>query len=178
MPGFGSFSLGRRRVPDPVNARSRRHGRDIDTAAGAPPITITTVPENHLILVQSDAGEQQWTLTTARRHRDWLLTITTPDHMNWSAEGPDLFKALRELRRALDPLGIRLGVNGARRDAWASGMQCDMGEGRVVYLLAEGRADRPEQVSTLGQTAVEHVGTLEEQDQHHARWLISRGTVS
>jgi hypothetical protein len=67
--------------------------------------------------------------------------------MNWSAEGPDLFKALRELRRALDLLGIRLGVNGARRDAWASGMQCDMGEGRVVYLLAEGRADRPEQVS-------------------------------
>jgi len=98
--------------------------------------------------------------------------------MSWSAEGPDLFNALRELRSALDPLGIRLGVNGARRDAWASGMQVDMGEGRVVYLLAEGQTGRPEQVSTLGRTAVEHVGTLEEQKQHHARWLLSRRTTN
>jgi hypothetical protein len=71
-----------------------------------------------------------------RRARDWLLTITSPDGKSWAAEGPDLFKALRALRRILDPLGIRLGVNGARRDAWASGMQCDMGEGRAVYLEA------------------------------------------
>ena len=146
--------------------------------AGAPPITISAVPENHLVLVQSDSCEQQWILTTGRRDREWLLTITSPDHTSWAAGGPDLFKALRELRRALDPLGIRLGVNGARRDAWASGMQCDMGEGRVVYLLAEGQTGRPEQVSTLGQTAIEHVGTLQEQGQHHARWLRSRRTIN
>lgn len=149
----------------------------MDTAAGGQPITITTVSEDHLVLVQSDAGEQQWTLTTGRQGRDWLLTLTGPDRRIWSAGGPDLFKALRELRCALDPLGIRLGVNGARRDAWASGMQCDMGEGRVVYLLAEGQTGRLEQVSTLGRTAMEHVGTLEEQDQHYARWLRSRRTI-
>lgn len=128
--------------------------------------------------VLSGSGEQQWTLTTDRRDRDWLLTITSPDQASWAAEGPDLFKALRELRRILDPLGIRLGVNGARRDAWASGMQCDMGEGRVVYLLAEGQVGRPEQVNTLGHAAVEHVGTVEEQDQYHARWLVSRRTIN
>jgi hypothetical protein len=150
---------------------------EIDTAAAGPPITITTVSENLLVLVQPDAGEQQWMLTTGRRGRDWLLTLTGPDQTSWSAGGPDLFKAQRELRCALDPLGIRLGVNGARRDAWASGMQCDMGEGRVVYLLAEGQTGRPEQVSTLGRTAIEHVGTLEEQDQYHARWLGSRRTI-
>ncbi len=86
----------------------------------------------------------------------------------------DLFKALRALRRILDPLGIRLGVNGARREAWASGMQCDMGEGRVVYLLIEGNAGRPEQVSTLGATSLSHVGTVDDQDQCHERWLRSR----
>jgi hypothetical protein len=107
------------------------------------------VAENHLVLVRFSAGEQRRPLTTSRRGRDWLLTITGPDGRSWAAEGPDLFKALRALRRILDPLDIRLGVNGARRDAWASGMQCDMGEGRVVYLLAEGQAGRPEQVSTL-----------------------------
>ena len=100
------------------------------------------MPENHLIRVLADDSEQQWPLTTSRRGRDWLLTIASPGGKSWAAEGPDVFKALRALRRILDPLGIRLGVNGARRDAWASGMQCDMGEGRVVYLLVEGQARR------------------------------------
>lgn len=133
------------------------------------------MPENHLIRVLADASERQWPLTTSRRGRDWLLTITSPDGTSWAAEGPDLFKALRALRRILDPLGIRLGVNGARRDAWASGMQCDMGEGCVVYLLVEGQAGRPEQVSTLGSTSISQVGTVDDQDQQYARWLRSRG---
>ena len=129
--------------------------------------------ESHVLLVQSGSGEQQWPLATSRRGRDWFLTVSL-DGRSWAAEGPDLFKALRELRRILDPLGIRMGVNGARRDAWASGMQCDMGEGRVVYLLAEGQTGRPEQASTLGLTSIRHVGTVDEQDEQHGRWLHSR----
>lgn len=132
--------------------------------------------ENHLVLVQPSVGEHRWPLTASRRGRDWLLTITSPDGNGWAAEGPDLFKALRALRRILDPLDIRLGVNGARRDAWASGMQCDMGEGRVVYLLVEGQAGRPEQVSTLGSAPVSQVGTVEDQDRQHEQWLRSRRT--
>lgn len=132
------------------------------------------VAENHLVLVRSSAGEDRWPLTTSRRGRGWLLTITSPGGRSWAAEGPDLFKALRALRRILDPLDIRLGVNGARRDAWASGMQCDMGEGRVVYLLSEGQAGRPKQVSTLGPAWVSDVGTVEDQDQQYEQWLHSR----
>jgi hypothetical protein len=142
------------------------------------PSTIWTVPETHLIRVLTGAGEQEWPLTTSRRARDWLLTITSPQGESWAAEGPDLFKALRELRRILDPLGLRLGINGARRDAWASGMQCDMGEGRVVYLLVEGQAGRPEQVRTLGRTSVSDVGTVDDQDKQHERWLHSRRTAN
>jgi hypothetical protein len=136
------------------------------------------VAENHLVLVRSHAGEQQWPLTTSRRGRDWLLTITSPDGRSWAAEGPDLFKALQALRRVLDPLGIRVSVNGARRDAWASGMQCDMGEGRVVYLLTEGQAGRPERVSTLGRAPLSRVGTVDDQDHQHEQWLRSRRTVN
>jgi hypothetical protein len=106
--------------------------------------------ESHPVRVVSDSGNQQWTLTTSRLGRDWLIALTDHDDHSWVAEGPDLFEALRALRRIVDPLGIRLGVNGARRDAWASGMQRDMGEGRVVYLLTEGETKRPPQVSTLG----------------------------
>src|SRR6266568_1469760 len=105
-------------------------------------------------------------------------SMVAPDGKSWVAEGPDLFKALRALRRILDPLGVRLGVNGARRDAWASGMQCDMGEGRAVYLLAEGQVRRPEQVSTLGPTPLSHVGTVDDQDQQHEQWLRSRRTIN
>jgi len=133
--------------------------------------------ESHGVTVLSGSGEEQWTLSTSRRGRAWLLTLTGVHGITWTAEGPDLFKALRELRRALDPLGIRLGVNGARRDSWASGMQCDMGEGRVVYLLHEAQAGKPEQVPTLGFTALDAVGTVEEQEEQFARWLESRRTT-
>ena len=73
--------------------------------------------------VRTGAEEQRWLLTADRRGRNWLLAITSPDGNIWRADGPDLFNALRALRRLMDPQGIRLGVNGARRDAWASGMQ-------------------------------------------------------
>jgi hypothetical protein len=132
------------------------------------------VREDHQVLVRSGADDQRWLLTADRRDRDWLLAIASPEGKVWRAEGPDLFKALRGLRRILDPLGIRVGVNGARRDAWASGMQCDMGEGRVVYLLKEGQTTRPEQVSTLALAPLEQVGTVDEQDQQYQRWLHSR----
>jgi hypothetical protein len=136
------------------------------------------VAENHLVLVRSGADQQLWPLTTSRRGRDWLLTITSPDGRSWAARNRTCSKALRALRRILDPLGIRLGVNGARRDAWASGMQCDMGEGHVVYLLAEELASRPEQVSTLGPAPLSRVGTVHDQDQQHEQWLRSRRTIN
>src|SRR5258708_28618139 len=142
-----------------VRSSARLAPRRCLRAACAPP-TIWIVAENHLVLVRSSAGEQRWPLTTSRRGRDWRLTIASPDGNSWAAEGPDLFKALRALRRILDPLDIRFGVNGARRGAWASGMQCDMGEGRVVYLLGEWQAGRPAQVSTSGSAPVSHVGTV------------------
>ena len=40
-----------------------------------------------------------------------------------------------------------------------------MGEGRVVYILREGQADRPAQVPTLGTTALAGIGTVKEQDE-------------
>jgi hypothetical protein len=138
--------------------------------------TMTIVPgsESHSILVASGSSNEQWVLTTSRRGRDWLVAIAGPDGNRREAEGPDLFEALRTLRRALDPRGIRLAVNGARRDAWSSGMQRDMGEGRVVYLPTKGESGRPPQVRTLGPASLLDVGTVREQDEQHRRWLSSR----
>lgn len=59
------------------------------------PPTIWIVTEDHLVLVRSGVSEQRWPLATTRRGRDWLLRLTSPDGRSWTAEGPDLFKALR-----------------------------------------------------------------------------------
>ena len=137
-------------------------------AAGVAP---QTQRDKSSILVASGSGSEQWVLTTGQRGRDWLIAIASPDGNRWEAEGPDLFEALR---RALDPRGIRLAANGARRDAWSSGMQQDMGEGRVVYLLTEADRGRPPQVKTVGPASLTDVGTVAEQDEQHRRWLRSR----
>jgi hypothetical protein len=130
--------------------------------------------EDHDIEVSVDGRRERWKLATARDGRAWRLTLLAP-HRTWIAQGPDLFEALRVLRRELDPQAIRLGCNGARRNAWASGMQRDMGEGRGVYLCELGAPGRPPHWDTLGPAPLEEVGTVAEQDAFHARWLADRG---
>jgi hypothetical protein len=49
---------------------------------------------------------------------------------------------------------------------------------RVAYLLVEGQAGRPEQVSTLESAPVSHVGTVDDQDQQYEQWLRSPRTVN
>ena len=87
----------------------------------------------HQVLVATDTIRAHWMLTVARQGRGWLLALHGEGSTTWAASGRDLFEALRNLRRLTDPLGFRLALNGVRRDAWASGMQRDMGEGRYVY---------------------------------------------
>lgn len=59
------------------------------------------------------------------------------------ANGPDLFKCSGNCDARWTLLGFARGVDGAHRDAWASGMRCDVGEGRVVYLLKAEQTTRP-----------------------------------
>ena len=89
-------------------------------------------------------------------------------------QGPDLFEALRTLRAKLDQEEILLGCNGARPNAWASGMQRDMGEGKTVYLCELERRGRPPEARALDAAPLDEVATVSEQDAFHARWLASR----
>jgi hypothetical protein len=133
--------------------------------------TIVAVNETLLVSVLAGAEQEQWTLATIRRDWGWLVSIADRDGNNWAAQGPDLFGALQRLRRHLDPLGVRIGVNGARRDAWAAGMRRDLGSGRIVYVLT---GSRPAAVDTLGPAALAAVGTVEEQVAQFSRWLLAR----
>jgi hypothetical protein len=82
---------------------------------------------------------------------------------DWSGLGPDLFAALRALMVELERDDGRIGVAGARADAWPSGMQADMGGGRWVYLHGLPSAGPPG-VPTLEPASLDDVGTSVDQD--------------
>lgn len=129
--------------------------------------------ESRAVRVATSKGDETWDLAIERAGRDWLLALAGHS-TSWSAEGPDLFEALRHLRVQLDGAGILLCVNGSRPEAWASGMQRDMGEGRVVYLCTIPRdATRPLQVETLAEANADEVGSVIAQDEFHERWMAS-----
>jgi hypothetical protein len=83
----------------------------------------------------------------------------------------DLFASLLELRRELEPLGIQLCCNGARRDAWPTGMMRDMGGGFAVCLHEGVAADaKPPEVRTLAYAPPDQVVSVEEQDPWCEAW--------
>ena len=109
-------------------------------------------------------------------HRDYLLKLTSDDRRVWTSRSSDVFSCLLKLREELEPQDIAVACNGSRLDAWASGMQRDMGQGLAVYLLADAPdAERPPQVATLGPTDWDTVATLTEQRSWYEAWLGRRG---
>jgi hypothetical protein len=81
---------------------------------------------------------------------------------------------MMDLRVHLDAEEIRLCCNGARRNAWASGMQRDMGEGFVVHLLEDDRPGRSPSVRTLDDAPCDQAVTVDEQKAFYAGWLARR----
>ena len=113
----------------------------------------------------------------------WTLRLTKPEPYRialilvgdqgqlWEGAGGDVFDALMNLRLELEPVGIRVCCNGARANAWSSGMQRDMGQGYEVYLLGLERSGRPASIQTLDPAPCEEVVTVAEQRAFHERWL-------
>jgi hypothetical protein len=87
--------------------------------------------------------------------------------------GPDLFEALVEVRRQLEPVGCLVAVQGARRDTYPSGMARDMGGGAQVYVLRPGKPAR-ERVGTFDDAPVALLGTVEQQRRHFEACLERR----
>jgi hypothetical protein len=103
------------------------------------------------------------------------IQLTSSTGQQWRARGGDAFTALMEVRAQVEHDGYLVGCNGARRNAWASGMQRDMGEGLVCYLLTLGEHEsRPPTVHTLDPAPVEELSTVADQRTFYDAWLAER----
>lgn len=89
----------------------------------------------------------------------------------YTATGPDMFEALVRLRRQLEPEGIMLAVQGARRDTFPTGMQRDMAGGQAVDVLTLGRKAGSEATEdTLADAPIDQLATVDEQRAHWEAW--------
>jgi hypothetical protein len=94
----------------------------------------------------------------------------------YTATAPDMFEALVRLRRQLEPDGLRVAVQGSRRDTYPSGMARDMGGGMRVYVLRRpGLPGRQDLVQTLDDAPLDQVATVDEQRAFSEAWRAERG---
>jgi hypothetical protein len=94
----------------------------------------------------------------------------------YTSTAPDVFEALVRLRRQLEPDGLIIAVQGARRDTYPSGMARDMGAGMKVYVLHPGlRSSREDLVETLDDALPDELGTVDEQRAFYDAWIADRG---
>ncbi|WP_344117673.1 hypothetical protein [Streptomyces blastmyceticus] len=98
------------------------------------------------------------------------ITLKSCDGWAWSADGDDIFEAMSRIRLQIEPLGYQLLCNGARIDAFPSGMSRDMWGGRVLYILKPGRAAY-RRVSIFDRAEPASVGTVAAQQGFYDSWL-------
>ncbi|WP_405673924.1 type VII secretion system-associated protein [Streptomyces canus] len=84
--------------------------------------------------------------------------------------GGDCFEALTRVREQIEPAGWLLGVNGARRDTWASGMCRGLGAFQVYRLTPGARLTNADRVQTFHEAPRETLGTIAEQILFEHQW--------
>jgi hypothetical protein len=93
---------------------------------------------------------------------------------DFSATAHNYFDAMIKLRNKLESKKVKLLCFGARKDAWASGMQRDMGAGLVAYLLSSPDKENLVQQSIFDYAPIETIGTPDEQKDYAVAWLDER----
>lgn len=103
----------------------------------------------------------------------WALDLDSSVHGAEHFVAADAFDALLAARERWEADGWRFLVNGARENAWPSGMSRDNG-GLVVYLLDEQDASSGHPAAmaqTFGPCAADLVSTVGDQRQHQERFF-------
>ena len=139
---------------------------------GFGPVSEVGVPTD-VTVARSDGSVETVEIVLVEDHSDdifpagvRLSSSALGDFQGWSL---DFYEALRQVRRDLDQLGVLVLVNGARVDAWPSGLQRQQLCGRGLYLTAS-PDELKGQVRLLDPAELSEVGTVQEQDNAHERW--------
>lgn len=106
----------------------------------------------------------------------WTVTLEGLDGGTVRAVGDDLFDALAHLRVKMEPLGVALLLQGARRDVLPSPMLRQAG-GRFAYTLRMGQQARPQDRVDIFAPIVENLGVpVDEQRAFALEWIASLGS--
>ncbi|MER5947364.1 hypothetical protein ABT127_14955 [Streptomyces sp. NPDC001904] len=126
------------------------------------------------VRVQVDGQVVRWRLVV-EGDGPWVLTLRSPAGSECSAEGDDVFDALRSMRAELAPRGVKVCCNGARVDVRPSGLAASQGSW-VVYVLHRWRpVTVRDLVSTFDPCDPDQVGSVEAQDAYWETYLADRG---
>ncbi|WNV87489.1 hypothetical protein [Umezawaea sp. Da 62-37] len=88
--------------------------------------------------------------------------------------GNDLFQALQVIRLELETSGWLIAVQGARKDAYASGMVRDMIGASRIYILRTGQqVEREHLVDIFAEAPPDSLGTVEQQKSCYRDWRLS-----
>ena len=111
-----------------------------------------------------------------------LNDVTTADHraqitLNYNQTslttmGDDIVDALRQSRLELETQNAMILCNGARIDAYPSGMSRQMSLGRIVYLNQTGQPAK-HKAAIFDKADADWVASVAEQDKYHCDWLAS-----
>lgn len=92
--------------------------------------------------------------------------------MSITKTADDFFGALRQIRLELETQNAMILCNGARIDAYPSGMSRQMSLGRIVYLNQMGQPAQ-QKVAIFDKAEADWVASVAEQDKYHHDWLAS-----
>jgi len=88
----------------------------------------------------------------------------------------DLFESLKLINTYFENELSKLLCNGARVDVCSSGMSRSIGNGRKVYITVLGKqARRNDLVDIFDFAKPNEVGTVQEQENYHKKWISSLG---
>ena len=104
---------------------------------------------------------------------DYRAQITLSDNqVSITKTADDFFEALRQIRLELETQNAMILCNGARIDAYPSGMSRQMSLGRIVYLNQTGQPAK-HKAAIFDKADADWVASVAEQDKYHRDWLAS-----
>lgn len=125
------------------------------------------------IRVQFDDQETEWKILV-EGDGPWQLRLESPHGIEASANGDNVFQALRSMRAELAPRGIALCCNGARANVRPSGLSSSHGAW-MIYVLHMWRPTTVRDLVPIFNYAPPNlIASIEEQDAYWERHLKNR----